>query len=167
VQRAGCRSGARRHSWQNDKTVIEVQPANPQVIYVPQYNPQVVYTTPAPSPPPATAAPASTEGTVSTGTAVAGGLVAFGVGMLIGSAIHNDDCRHAQHHPHVQVHGALRAEVHRVRQLRQPAAGGRRRDDRLRHHHFDLVRVRAGHPLTPRYLIVYPLPSMQAEKALL
>jgi len=73
---------------ENDKTIIEVQPANPQVVYVPQYNPAVVYTTP---PPPAPAAQASTEGTVSTGAAVAGGLVAFGVGMLIGSAIHSDD----------------------------------------------------------------------------
>jgi len=72
---------------ENEKTIIEVQPANPQVVYVPQYNPQVVYTTP---PPPAPAP--SSEGTVSTGAAVAGGLVAFGVGMLIGSAIHNDDC---------------------------------------------------------------------------
>ena len=71
---------------ENDKTIIEVQPANPQVIYVPQYNPQVVYTTPPPPPP-----PASSAGTVSTGEAVAGGLVAFGVGMLIGSAIHSDD----------------------------------------------------------------------------
>ena len=70
---------------EDGKTIIEVQPANPQVVYVPQYNPQVVYTTP---PPPA---PASTEGSVSTGAAVAGGLVAFGVGMLIGSAIHSDD----------------------------------------------------------------------------
>ena len=73
---------------ENDKTIIEVQPANPQVVYVPQYDPVVVYTTP---PPPAPAAPASTTGTVSTGAAVAGGLVAFGVGMLIGSAIHSDD----------------------------------------------------------------------------
>jgi hypothetical protein len=72
---------------ENEKTIIEVQPANPQVVYVPQYNPQVVYTTPpAPAPAP------SSEGTVSTGAAVAGGLVAFGVGMLIGSAIHNNDC---------------------------------------------------------------------------
>jgi hypothetical protein len=71
---------------ENNKTIIEVQPANPQVVYVPQYNPAVVYTTP---PPPAP--PASTTGTVSTGAAVAGGLVAFGVGMLIGSAIHSDD----------------------------------------------------------------------------
>jgi len=76
---------------ENEKTVIEIQPANPQVVYVPQYNPEVIYTTPPPPPSPAPAAPASTEGTVSTGAAVAGGLMAFGVGMLIGSAIHSDD----------------------------------------------------------------------------
>jgi hypothetical protein len=76
---------------ENEKTIIEVKPADPQIVYVPQYNPQVIYTTPPPAQPPA-AAPASTEGTVSTGAAVAGGLMAFGVGMLIGSAIHNDDC---------------------------------------------------------------------------
>ncbi|HUK01446.1 MAG TPA: DUF3300 domain-containing protein [Steroidobacteraceae bacterium] len=70
---------------ENQKTIIEVKPANPQVIYVPQYNPQVVYTTPPPPP-----APASTSGTVSTDAAVAGGLLAFGVGVLIGSTIHND-----------------------------------------------------------------------------
>jgi hypothetical protein len=71
---------------EDNKTIIEVQPANPQVVYVPQYNPQVVYTTPPPPPP-----PPSTSGTVSTGDAAAGALVAFGVGMLIGSAIHNDN----------------------------------------------------------------------------
>jgi hypothetical protein len=71
---------------EDNKTIIVVQPANPQVVYVPQYNPQVVYTTPPPPPP-----PASTAGTVSSGDAVAGALVAFGVGMLIGSAIHNDN----------------------------------------------------------------------------
>ena len=71
---------------ENGKTIIVVQPANPQVVYVPQYNPAVVYTTPPPAP-----APVSTSGTVSTEAAVAGGLVAFGVGMLIGSAIHSDD----------------------------------------------------------------------------
>jgi hypothetical protein len=72
---------------ENQKTVIEVKPANPQIIYVPQYNPQVVYTTPAPPPP-----PASSAGTVSTDAAVLGGLLAFGVGIAVGSAIHNDDC---------------------------------------------------------------------------
>jgi hypothetical protein len=71
----------------NGKTVIEVQPAEPTVIYVPQYNPQVVYTTP---PPPAP--PPSSSGTVNTGAAVVGGLLAFGVGVMIGSAMHDDYC---------------------------------------------------------------------------
>ena len=47
---------------ENQKTIIEVKPADPQMVYVPQYNPQVVYTTPPPPPP-----PASSAGTVSTG----------------------------------------------------------------------------------------------------
>lgn len=74
---------------ENQKTIIEIQPADPKIIYVPQYNPQVVYTTPPPPPPPP--APASSRDTVSTDAAVAGGLLAFGVGVLIGSAIHNDE----------------------------------------------------------------------------
>ena len=69
---------------ENQKTIIEVTPANPQIIYVPQYNPQVVYTTPPPPPAPA--------GTVSTETAVVGGLLAFGVGIAVGSAISNNNC---------------------------------------------------------------------------
>ena len=40
---------------ENNKTIIEVKPADPTVIYVPQYNPQVVYTTPPPAPAPAPA----------------------------------------------------------------------------------------------------------------
>jgi len=71
---------------EDNKTIIEVKPADPQIIYVPQYNPQVVYTTPPPPPP-----PAQSSDTVSTGAAVVGGLLAFGVGIAIGSAIHNDD----------------------------------------------------------------------------
>jgi hypothetical protein len=69
------------------KQVIVIQPADPQIVYVPQYNPTVVYTTP---PPPVSAAPAT--GTVSTGAAVAGGLIAFGVGALVGSAIASNNC---------------------------------------------------------------------------
>ena len=56
--------------------VIVIQPTNPQVIYVPQYNPVQVYVPPAPAP--------QSSG-VSTETAVAGALVAFGVGMAVGS----------------------------------------------------------------------------------
>ena len=72
---------------EDSKQVIVIQPANPQVIYVPQYNPAVVYTTPPPAVPVAPAA-----GTVSTGAAVAGGLIAFGVGALVGSAIASNNC---------------------------------------------------------------------------
>src|SRR5580704_4554150 len=72
---------------ENQKTIIEVKPANPQIIYVPQYNPQIIYTTPPPPPP-----PASSTGTVSTDAAVVGGLLAFGVGIAVGAAINNNDC---------------------------------------------------------------------------
>lgn len=70
----------------NNKVVVEVKPADPKVVYVPTYDPQGVYTTP----PPATTT--TTTDTVSTGTAVAAGLFAFGVGILIGNAMHDDYC---------------------------------------------------------------------------
>jgi len=54
-------------------TVVQIQPSNPEVIYVPQYSPTVVY---APPPAYAPAAP----------------LVTFGVGMLVGAAIANNNC---------------------------------------------------------------------------
>ena len=73
-------------------TYIEVKPADPQVVYVPQYNPEVIYTTPPPSTTTQTTTTTTSEGTVSTGSAVAAGLLAFGVGMLIGSAMDNDYC---------------------------------------------------------------------------
>ncbi|MHC1764494.1 MAG: DUF3300 domain-containing protein [Verrucomicrobiia bacterium] len=55
-------------------TVVQIQPADPQVVYVPQYNPTAVY-----APPPPTADPAAT-------------LVTFGVGMLVGAAIADNNC---------------------------------------------------------------------------
>jgi hypothetical protein len=63
------------------KTVIEVQPANPQVIYVPTYNPTVVYGPPVypyppvyyPPPPP------------STGAIIATAAISFGVGVAMGA----------------------------------------------------------------------------------
>jgi Protein of unknown function (DUF3300) len=61
--------------------VIEIRPANPTVIYVPQYNPVTVYTTPAP---PQTVV---VQQGVSTGTAVGIGLLSFGVGMAVGALI--------------------------------------------------------------------------------
>jgi len=81
------------HRKDEGKEVIEVKPADPKVVYVPQYDPTIIYTTPPPSTPaPAPApAPAPQPNTVSTSTAIAGGLLAFGVGVLVGSAISNNN----------------------------------------------------------------------------
>jgi hypothetical protein len=57
------------------QTVILVQPANPQVVYVPVYNTQVVYVQPAPPPPP----PSSSD-------VAAAALVGFTVGIIIGAS---------------------------------------------------------------------------------
>jgi hypothetical protein len=72
---------------------VEIKPANPQVVYVPQYNPVTIYNTPAPTTV-VVAAPATTtqaSSGVSTGSAVAIGILSFGVGMVIGSAMHQDN----------------------------------------------------------------------------
>jgi hypothetical protein len=80
---------------QNSQQVIVVQPANPEVVYVPQYNPTTVYTTPAP----AAVAPATTTATTtvvqddgySGGEMVATGLLAFGAGILVNEVFDDDD----------------------------------------------------------------------------
>ena len=80
------------HKNEDGKEIVEVKPADPKVVYVPQYDPTIIYTTPPPTAAPAPA-PAPQENTVSTSTAIAGGLLAFGVGVLVGSAINdNDNC---------------------------------------------------------------------------
>jgi uncharacterized protein DUF3300 len=68
------------------KQAIVIEPANPQVVYVPQYNPQVVYT----NPPAATTTVVVTEQDNSAGAAVAGAMVGFGVGIAIGAAMDNN-----------------------------------------------------------------------------
>jgi uncharacterized protein DUF3300 len=63
--------------------VIVIEPANPQVVYVPQYNPTTVYTT----------APTTTTVVVKeedNDAAVAAGLIGFTAGIAIGAAIDND-----------------------------------------------------------------------------
>src|SRR3954447_21111685 len=59
---------------------IVIQPAQPDVVYVPQYNPTAVYGAPVPPAP-----------GYSTGDMVATGLLSFGVGMLVGAAISNNN----------------------------------------------------------------------------
>jgi hypothetical protein len=68
------------------KEAIVIEPANAQVVYVPQYNPQVVYT----NPPPATTTVVVKEEDNSTEAAVAGAVVGFSVGIAIGAAMDNN-----------------------------------------------------------------------------
>jgi hypothetical protein len=74
----------------NGQQYVEIKPADPKVVYVPEYNPVTVYNTQAPSPAPTTITEEAQSG-VSTGGAVAIGLLSFGVGMAIGSTFHNND----------------------------------------------------------------------------
>lgn len=88
---------------------VEVKPADPQIIYVPQYDPQAVYTEPSPeaaatteagltTEPPSTTEAASTTTTTTTtateddgsGKALAAGLIGFGVGMIVGNSMQDD-----------------------------------------------------------------------------
>src|SRR5271165_6984639 len=62
------------------QTII-IQPAQPDVVYVPTYNPTVVYGAPVPVYP-----------GYSTGAVVATGLISFGVGMAVGAAINGGGC---------------------------------------------------------------------------
>ena len=86
------------------KEVIEVKPADPKVVYVPQYDPTIVYTTPPPAPAPASA-PAPQPNTVSTSTALGGALLAFGVGVLVGSAINDNDYYYPHYGPGAVYYG--------------------------------------------------------------
>jgi hypothetical protein len=86
--------------------VIVIEPANPQVIYVPQYNTQVIYTAPPPAPAPApvtttAAAPSSTtviiqEEDNDAEVALAAGIIGFTAGIAIGAAMDN----HYYHGPY-------------------------------------------------------------------
>jgi len=63
---------------------IVIEPANPQVVYVPQYNPQVVYTQPS------TTTVVIKEEDNSGEAAAAGAIVGFAAGIAIGAAMDND-----------------------------------------------------------------------------
>jgi len=65
------------------ESVIVIEPANPQVVYVPQYNPTTVYTTP-------TTSTVVVKEESSSSDAVAAGLIGFTAGIAIGAAIDND-----------------------------------------------------------------------------
>jgi len=78
----------------NGKRYVEIAPADPKVVYVPQYNPVTIYNTqaaPAPAPAPTTTTVVTQSSGVSTGTAVGIGLLSFGVGMAVGAAINKNN----------------------------------------------------------------------------
>ena len=76
---------------QNNNEVIIVEPAQPEVVYVPVYDPATVYTTP-PATPVATTTTTTTESTGhSTGALVTTGLLAFGAGILVNEVFSDDD----------------------------------------------------------------------------
>jgi hypothetical protein len=62
---------------QNGQSVIVVQPANPQVVYVPVYNTQTVYTAPPPA-------------QDNSGNAAAAAMIGFGLGIALGAVMNNN-----------------------------------------------------------------------------
>ena len=105
------------------ETVVVIEQADPQVVYVPSYNPTVVYG-PAPYPYPAIAYPPP-------GAYVAGAMISFGVGIAVGAAFHGGwgyNCgwggapqQHRHHQPQQQL---------RQNQQRSRRRAGRRREPR-------------------------------------
>jgi hypothetical protein len=74
--------------------MIVIEPANPQVVYVPQYNYTTVYTqapaaAAAPAPAPTTTTVIVEEDDNSTEMAIAAGLIGFTAGIVIGSSMDN------------------------------------------------------------------------------
>lgn len=65
--------------------VIQVEPANPQVMYVPQYNPTVVYGSPAYAYPGYAYPPGPAPGSVA-----AASVISFGAGLAVGALINNN-----------------------------------------------------------------------------
>ena len=65
---------------QSPPETIVIEPAQPDTVYVPSYNPTAVYGEPVPVAP-----------GYSTGAMVTTGVVSFGVGMLVGAAINNNN----------------------------------------------------------------------------
>ena len=73
----------------NGEPYVAIQPADPKVVYVPQYNPVTIYNSPAPAPAQTTTTTEKESG-VSGGEAAAIGLLSFGIGMAIGSTMNNN-----------------------------------------------------------------------------
>ncbi|MBI1207909.1 MAG: DUF3300 domain-containing protein [Azospirillum sp.] len=99
AQAAGHLTSTKEQTVVVKEETIIIKPADPQVVYVPQYNTQTVYvpattTTVVAAPPPATYStlpPTPTYSTSDSSDAAAAGVLGFGVGMLTGYLIAEDD----------------------------------------------------------------------------
>ena len=80
------KSGEQIKVVQQDPQTIIIQPASPTVVYVPVYNPTVVYGVPYYPP------------GYSTSTLAATAIISFGIGMMIGAAMHNSCCGWGWHY---------------------------------------------------------------------
>ena len=79
---------------QEGKEVVVLKPADPQVVYVPQYDPVTAYA-PLPQSTAATTTTTATESKGhSTGSMVATGVLAFGAGILVNELFDDDDHKH-------------------------------------------------------------------------
>ncbi len=70
---------------------VVIAPANPEVVYVPQYDPVAAYTPASTATTTTTTAAAAQEEGHSTGTLIATGLLAFGAGMIVNEVFDDDD----------------------------------------------------------------------------
>jgi hypothetical protein len=76
---------------QEGKDVVVLKPAEPEVVYVPQYDPVAAYAPATTTTVPATTTTVTEETGHSTGTLVATGLLAFGAGILVSELFDDDD----------------------------------------------------------------------------
>jgi hypothetical protein len=92
---------------QEGHEVVVLKPAEPEVVYVPQYDPVAAYAPPPAAPAATTAAPATTTVVVdddddddehSTGTLITTGLLAFGAGILVNEVFDDDDDYYYPHY---------------------------------------------------------------------
>jgi hypothetical protein len=79
------KSGQQFRVVQEAPDILVIQPANPQVVYVPTYNPAVVY-----------GAPVLTPG-YSAGNVAAAAVISFGAGVAIGAALSRPSCGWSYH----------------------------------------------------------------------
>jgi hypothetical protein len=84
---------------QEGKEVVVLKPAQPEVVYVPQYDPVTAYA-PLPQTTTATTTTTATEDKGhSTGSMIATGVLAFGAGILVNELFDDDDHRHDYYYP--------------------------------------------------------------------